>query len=82
MRDLEAETTWGPADWLRVAHERLHAEACTGWLQHGRCVDRAGRRLADPHDTCLRAQYRHDVVVLEHGPLGLGGPLGSLARPA
>ncbi len=43
--------------------------ACEGWRTDRRCVDQLGVPLHDPHPRCLRAQYHHDVLLLEHGLL-------------
>ena len=41
--------------------------ACSGWRRNRRCVDEHGNRLAHPHPICLHAQYRHYMILLEHG---------------
>ena len=43
--------------------------ACSGWRNGRRCRTEAGLLLDHPHSTCLRAQYHHDVLLLEHGLL-------------
>lgn len=40
--------------------------ACEGWRFDRRCRD-DGVMLDTPHPVCLRAQYHHDVLLLEHG---------------
>ncbi len=42
--------------------------ACDGWRFDRRCRD-GGMVLDVPHPLCLRAQYHHDVLLLEHGLL-------------
>ncbi|MGI9644113.1 MAG: hypothetical protein ACR2O6_02240 [Ilumatobacteraceae bacterium] len=41
--------------------------ACEGWRTNGRCIGEGGIELDTPHPTCRRAQYLHDVFLLEHG---------------
>ncbi len=43
--------------------------ACDGWRRNRQCTDRHGSPLLEPHPRCLRAQYHHDVLLLEHGLL-------------
>ena len=43
------------------------SSACSGWRRNRRCVDEHGNRLAHPHPICLHAQYRHYMILLEHG---------------
>ncbi len=43
--------------------------ACEGWRTNGQCIDEDGVVLDTPHPTCRRAQYLHDVFLLEHGIL-------------
>ena len=47
--------------------------ACDGWRSERRCTDRSGEPLDAPHPRCLRAQYHHDVLLLEHGLLTTEG---------
>ena len=59
-------------DTQRVATTRERAQAaledaCDGWLAGRRCTGADGSRLPHPHPTCLQAQYRHDVILLEGG---------------
>lgn len=42
--------------------------ACDGWRSGRRCHD-DGEALETPHPHCVRAQYHHDVLLLEHGLL-------------
>ncbi len=42
--------------------------ACHGWRFDRRCRD-GGVVLEVPHPLCVRAQYHHDVLLLEHGLL-------------
>jgi len=42
--------------------------ACDGWRFDRRCRD-GGVVLDASHPLCLRAQYHHDVLLLEHGLL-------------
>ena len=42
-------------------------DACEGWRQLRRCTAPDGTRLPHPHPECLVAQYRHEVILLEHG---------------
>ncbi len=44
--------------------------ACDGWRLDRRCRE-DGVILDSPHRLCLRAQYHHDVLLLEHGLLHL-----------
>ncbi len=47
--------------------------ACAGWRFNRNCCDDEGLALAAPHPMCLRAQYHHDVLLLEHGLLNHEG---------
>jgi hypothetical protein len=47
----------------------LLAVACSGWRHDGRCTAADNTVLAQPHVHCTRAQYHHDVLLLEHGLL-------------
>jgi hypothetical protein len=41
--------------------------ACDGWRERRRCTAPDGTRIRNPHPECLAAQYRHEVILLEHG---------------
>lgn len=56
------------AGWAATAAAAL-TDACHGWQRNRRCTDRAGVRILHPHPYCLDAQYRHDLILLEHGLL-------------
>ena len=43
------------------------AASCAGWQLDRRCVDDEGRSRQTPHPACLRAQYNHDLFLVEHG---------------
>ena len=47
--------------------------ACAGWRFDRNCCDAEGLVLDAPHPMCLRAQYHHDVLLLEHGLLNHEG---------
>jgi hypothetical protein len=54
--------------WITAADD-AYRQACDGWQCTRRCVDDHGTRLLHPHPACLRAQYLHDLILLEHGLL-------------
>lgn len=43
--------------------------ACEGWRTSRQCTTDDGIAMGEPHAACLRAQYHHDVLLLEHGLL-------------
>jgi hypothetical protein len=52
--------------------ERAHAmldTACDGWRSDGTCIGNDAEPRDEPHDTCVLAQYHHDLLLLEHGLL-------------
>ena len=53
-------------DALALAAAVLES-TCSGWRRNRRCVDEHGNRVAHPHPNCLHAQYRHYMILLEHG---------------
>jgi hypothetical protein len=56
------------AVWLAAADDAL-VDACPGWRERRRCIGADGQRLFHPHPPCLQAQYRHDLILIEHGLL-------------
>jgi hypothetical protein len=43
--------------------------ACSGWRNDGQCTTGRTTPLEQPHARCVRAQYHHDLLLLEHGLL-------------
>ena len=63
-------------DALALAAAVLES-ACSGWRRNRRCVDEHGNRVAHTHPICLHAQYRHYMILLEHGlTIPAGRPSG------
>lgn len=60
----------GPLTVAERARSML-AGSCAGWRRNGQCVTHDARPCAQPHEACLLAQYHHDLLLLEHGLLGV-----------
>lgn len=58
-------------DPLTVAEraQSLLTATCAGWRHDRRCTSSTSTVLRRPHDTCVLAQYHHDLLLLDHGLL-------------